>query len=371
MKRSKGLLIGLLTVLVVVFVWTTSYGFERVKFGVIADMHMGMAVEGIEDEFKMTVSSVDLLRSAVNEFNKIPDLDFVVAAGDLTLDAEPWNLEILKTVMDELRVPYYVVLGNHDLSPVPKPRKFPGPPPARGVTRSAFVWAFQGHGYKGPEFWWSLDPIPGLHIIGLDTNVPGTWAGHVVGAQVKWLDQDLYSNRDKLTIVFSHHGFVPWHKDDESMKWKEYAQFVVDNAAEVRAIFDKYPEVSFLMGGHRHIGLRYKKVKDIYYIVHPAVCSYPMRYTVYTLTPKELSWVSRNVPATKDIWKRAKENIIGKPGAWWRCSDHPEGPAGDKKMLKFYEAKDTMKGKLPVRFKPKRYGELGIPSEELLGVAVR
>jgi|GEM_PF-457431 len=369
MKGFKKLWICLFMI-VLIFPWTAN-GFERVKFGVIADMHMGMAVEGIQDEFKMTVSSVDLLRSAVEEFNKIPDLDFVVACGDLTLDAEPWNLEILKAVMDELRAPYYIVLGNHDLSPVPMPREFPGPPPARGVTRSAFVWAFQGHGYKGPEFWWSLDPIPGLHLIGLDTNVPGSWGGHIVGAELKWLDQDLYSNRDKLTIVFAHHNFVPWHKDDESMKWKSYANFVVDNTAEARAIFEKYPQVSFVMSGHRHIGLRYKKVNDIYYIVHPAVCSYPMRYTVYTLTSDELSWVSRDVPASKDIWKRAKENVIGTPGEWWRCSDHPAGPEGDTKMLKFFEAKEYLTGKVPVRFKPKGYGELEVPSEELLGAVVR
>jgi len=370
MRRFKGLWIGLLTVLVV-FTWTTGFCFERVKFGVIADTHMGLAVEGIKDEFKMTISSVDLLRSAVNEFNKVGDLDFVVLCGDITLDAEPWNVEIIKAVMDELRMPYYIVLGNHDLSPVPKPRKFPGPPPARGVTRSTFVWTFQGHGYRGPEYWWSLDPIPGLHLVGLDTNAPGTWGGHIVRKQLQWLDRDLYANPDKLTIVVSHHNFVPWHKNDETAEWKSYNNFVVDNAGEVRKIFEKYPQVSFVLTGHRHIGLRHKKVNDVYYIVNPAVCSYPMRYQVYTLTHDNLSWVSKNVPATKDIWKRAKANVIGKPGNWWRCSDHPEGPAGDRKMLEFFEAKEFMKGTVPVRFKAERYGEFKLPSEGLLAAVVR
>ena len=370
MKRFKGIWIVLLIALVV-SVWSTSFGFERIKFGVIADTHMGLAVEGIKDEFKMTISSVDLLRSAVKEFNKISDLDFVVLAGDITLDAEPWNLEIIKTVMDELRMPYYIVLGNHDLSPVPKPRKFPGPPPARGVTRAEFTWTFQGHGFRGSEYWWSLDPIPGLHLVGLDTNVPGSWGGHIVRRQLQWLDQDLYANPDKLTIVVSHHNFVTWHDDEKTAEWKSYNNFVVDNAGEVRKIFEKYPQVSFVFTGHRHIGLRYKKVNDVYYFINPAVCSYPMRYQVYTLTPDNLSWISKNVPATEDIWKRAKANVIGPTGKWWRCSDHPEGPAGDKKMLEFFEAKRFMKGTVPVRFKLKRFGELKLSSERLLAAVVR
>lgn len=351
MKKFKRLWIGLLIV-GLVFAWTTGFAFEQVKFGIIADTHLGLPVEGIKDEFKMTVSSVDLLRSAVNEFNKISDLEFVVLCGDITLDAEPWNLEIIKTVMDELRMPYYIILGNHDLSPVPKPRKFPGPPPARGVTRAEFVWAFQGHGYRGPEYWWSLDPIPGLHLIGLDTNVPGSWGGHVVAKQLQWLEQDLKDNSKKLTIVVSHHNWVAWHKDEETAEWKEYNKFQVDNAKEVRKVFEKYPQVSFVLTGHRHIGLRNNKVNDVYYFVNPAVCSYPMRYTVYTLTPDNLNWESKNVPASEDVWKRAKENVIGAAGKWWRCSDHPEGAEGDKKMLEFFEAKEFMKGTVPVRFKP-------------------
>ncbi len=372
MKESKKLWICLFMI-VLILPWTAN-GFERIKFGVISDPHLAMPAAGTEDEFKMQLSSVDLMKNAVKEFNKTPGLDFVVLTGDITLNAEPWNVEMIKSIMDGLRVPYYVVLGNHDISPVPTPPK-PGAPPSMGayigVTRSTFAWTFQGHGFNGPDLWWSDDPVPGLHIIGLDTNVPGIWGGTVPANEIAWLEHDLYANRDKLTIVFSHHGFVTWHKDEESAAWKNYNWFPVDNAAEMRAIFEKYPQVSFVINGHRHIGQRYKKVNDVYYFVIPAVSSYPMRYAVFTLTPDELSWVSKDIPISKKVLNTAKANCIGEPGEWWRCSDHPKGPAGDKKMLEFFEAKEYMKGKVPVRFKPQRYGELRVPSEELLGAVVR
>jgi len=44
---------GILTI----FAWVDGFVFERVKFAVLADPHLRMAVEGIKDEFKMIVSS--------------------------------------------------------------------------------------------------------------------------------------------------------------------------------------------------------------------------------------------------------------------------------------------------------------------------
>jgi len=117
-KSVKGLWIWLLVVLMV-FVCSSGFAFERIKFGVISDPHLAMPAAGTKNEFKMQLSSVDLMRSAVKEFNKIPELDFVVLTGDMTLNGEPWNVEMVKMVMDELKAPYYVVMGNHDLSMVP------------------------------------------------------------------------------------------------------------------------------------------------------------------------------------------------------------------------------------------------------------
>ena len=332
---------------------TLSFSFEKVKFAVVADPHLSMPAEGVVDAFKMGLHSVELLDSTIAALNRIPDLDFVLFCGDLTQDAEPWNLDMFVYLISKLKVPTYCVLGNHDLSPVPKPRKFPGPPPARGVPRATFVWALQGHGFKGSTPWWSVDPVPGLHIIGLDTNKPGDWGGTIPDAELKWLEQDIFANRDKLTIVISHHNFVPWSKDEESSEWKDYNKFVADNADVVRKIFEKYPNVSFVLTGHRHISTRYKKVNGVYYIVNPSTCTYPMRYVVYELTPEYLKYTTYNVPCSKEVWETAKKNCIGKPGEWWRLSTHPHTPEGDKAMLKFFESPETMTATLPVRFKAK------------------
>ena len=89
------------------------------KFAVIADPHMSVAGPNSPgNSTKMFKQSVELLQSAIKAINEEGGVDFVVALGDLTKDSEPWNVDRFKEVMAELNMPYYVVLGNHDVSPV-------------------------------------------------------------------------------------------------------------------------------------------------------------------------------------------------------------------------------------------------------------
>src|SRR5512142_1807565 len=94
--------------------------FDRVKFAVISDPHISIPQQkGVSDGYKLGLKTVLLTENAVAEINNIPGLNFVLVAGDLTQDAEPWNIDELRRILDQLKVPYFVVLGNHDLSRVP------------------------------------------------------------------------------------------------------------------------------------------------------------------------------------------------------------------------------------------------------------
>jgi Icc protein len=325
MKKHKLFVLGLTLSLVLVFI-TTAFSFEKAKFGLITDTHM--ALYGV-DEMKMGASSCKIVENTVKELNKVPDLDFVVVTGDLLLDGEPWNLDLMKGYLDDLRVPYYVVCGNHDFAPANQAKA--GKAPYVGVNKAAVIWTFQAHGYRGADAWWSADPMPGLHLIGLDANVPVHWGGHMPLSEIKFLDKELYANQDKVNVVVCHHNFVAWSKDEEF--GGKFDKFQMDNSAEVRKIFEKYvPAVQIVLTGHRHIGLRYKNVNGVNYIVNPAAVSYPNQYTIYTLTPTSISYETKWVPVEKKIIDTAKANLLGKPGNWWRPTD-----ASDEEMLAFFE----------------------------------
>lgn len=337
-RFSKLVVLGFAFVLVLVLA-STGVAFQKAKFAVISDTHMELYGK---DGMKMGASSTKIVENTTKALNKIPDLDFVVVTGDLLLDGEPWNLDLMKCYLDELKVPYYVLCGNHDYAPAKQAK--PDQPPHVGVSKGSVIWTFQGHGFNGPNAWWSADPLPGLHIIGLDGNVPTHWGGHIPTAEVKWLDKELYTNRDKLNIVFCHHNFVPWCKEDEL--GGKYDKFQVDNAPEIRGIFEKYlPSVQVVLSGHRHIGLRHQKVNGITYIVNPAAVSYPNQYTVYTVTPDSLSYETHWVPVDKETIQKAKVNLL--KAKWWR----PTG-ATDEEMLALFEGPGPLLKKGSIKLLP-------------------
>lgn len=337
-KHNKLLILGLASSLIL-FISTISFAFEKAKFAVITDTHM--ALHG-EDGMKMGASSCKIVENIIKELNSIADLDFVVVTGDLLLDGEPWNLDLMKAYLDELRVPYYVLCGNHDYAPASQAK--PDKPPYVAVSKGVVIWTFQGHGFKGANPWWSSDPLPGLHIIGLDSNVPIHWGGHLPLSEIKWLDRDLYGNQGSVSIAFCHHNYVAWSKDDEF--GGKFDKFQVDNGAQVRDVFEKYvPSLQVVVTGHRHIGLRHKEVNGVNYIVCPSAVSYPNQYTLFKLTPTNISYETKWVPIEKEIIEQAKANLL--KAEWWR----PTG-ASDKEMLTFFEGPGPIIKKGTIKLKP-------------------
>jgi len=302
-KYNRIFVLGLALSLVLV-AFSAAFGFEKAKFAVISDTHI--ALYGV-NKFKMGAASIKIFENTLKTLNEIDDLDFVVVTGDLLQDGEPWNLDLAKSYLDELRAPYYVVCGNHDYAPSKQAK--PGGSPYVAVNKATFIWTFQGHGYRGASAWWSADPMPGLHLIGLDSTVPVGMGGHIPLSEMKFLDLELYANRDKVNIIFCHHNFVPWSRGEEPGERFFFMQ--VDNAPEVRKIFEKHlPASQVVISGHRHIGLRYKNVNGVNYIVCPPTVSYPNQYTIFTLTPTGISYETNWVPVERGIIEEAKANFV-------------------------------------------------------------
>lgn len=319
-------------------------GFAPFKFAVISDPHMSVAgPKSPEDGVKMFKSSVDLLKSTIDDINKQGDIDFVVVLGDLTKDAEPWNVDRFKEVMTELRMPYYVVLGNHDVSPVDTHASQRDP----GVTRSTMIWTFQGHGYDGPNPHWSLDPVTGVHLVGLDSTMTGDWGGRLTQEGLEFLDKDLYANSDKLNIVILHHQLQPYTPAEETGE-NEFDKFVLYNADEVRAVLNKYPQVAMTLSGHRHLSTRYKMDNDIAYFTCPSTMTWPMRYVVFNVNKDGISYATNNVPCDQSVWNKAKQFAMASPVTEWpRTSETPKSPEGDKKLEEVMLGDQYASGQIP------------------------
>ena len=323
----------------------------RARFAVMADTHLALPEQkGVTDGFKLGTKTRMLAQNAVEDINRIDGLDFVLVAGDLTQDAEPWNIDVLRGILDQLRVPYYVVLGNHDVSPVPHDEK---DQPAT-LSKYAFTCAFVGErgGMSPGSTCYSREVAPGLVLVALDTSRPQVYVpeaelndfGGAVGpAQMRWLEATLKASRGKTVIVLTHHGAVHWHPAEQSKDHHHWRWFWMDNGGEVSKLLGRHG-VRAVFSGHRHISTRHKQFHGVHHFITPAVSTYPMRYVVCEMTAGGLAWETRRVPAPDGVWALAKANFLA--NEWWRGPDHPKTPDGDRRYLAFYESQATIKGRV-------------------------
>jgi 3',5'-cyclic AMP phosphodiesterase CpdA len=159
----------------------------------LTDLHISHPDAG--DRALKTDTPAMLARAvaAINAMRPQPDL--VVASGDLTNIGDPASYRLLQELLAPLRAPVVLALGNHD-------------------KRPAFAEAF-GTG-TGDAPYHHETVIAGLHVITLDTLVPGRVAGRICEAQFGFLDAALGRHPGVPKLVVAHH---PPRMDDRTLPW--------------------------------------------------------------------------------------------------------------------------------------------------------
>ena len=176
---------------------------QNFQFGWLTDIHIGYT-DANED-----------LKSVVQKINQNPNIKFVIASGDIAEKGKNEELEIAKSILDELNKPYYIIPGNHDTKWSES-----------GTTKFAELWNDDKFSFKQGN---SL-------FIGLNSGIP--WrggGGHFTPEDIKWLKEELESH-DFNELFFSVH-----HPLDED----------IDNWYKVANILNDYP-TKLVMVGHGH-----------------------------------------------------------------------------------------------------------------------
>jgi 3',5'-cyclic AMP phosphodiesterase CpdA len=130
----------------------------------------------------------------VNEFNA--DADLVVFCGDLTHTGDEASYEMLRKRLEDLDIPYKLMMGNHDI-------------------RENFVSVFGDAQLDKNGFLQQVVDGPCVKLILLDTlngppyNYPYSHQGLLCEERLSWLDEELKQSGDKPCIIFMHH---PAHK---------------------------------------------------------------------------------------------------------------------------------------------------------------
>lgn len=140
-----------------------------------------------------TVGTLRRAVAAINAMQPLPDL--VVASGDLTNSGAAQSYELLRDIIDTLAPPIVLALGNHD-------------------RRATFAEVFATGTGDAPYHHETV--LGGLHVITLDTLVPGHVAGRIDADQIAFLDAALGREAGLPKLIVAHH---PPRLDARTLPW--------------------------------------------------------------------------------------------------------------------------------------------------------
>jgi 3',5'-cyclic-AMP phosphodiesterase len=172
-----------------------------------------------------TASGLERAVAALVRLRPVPDI--TVVTGDLVDAGEPQEYDHFRGLLAPLRMPVFVISGNHD---------------AREPMRQAFI----GDGYLPRQGFlnYVIDEYP-LRIVGLDTLVPGKAGGALCPDRLKWIDDTLATAPDRPTLILMHHppfrtGIAPMDR------------MGLGGSADFTEIIRRHPQVERICCGHVH-----------------------------------------------------------------------------------------------------------------------
>lgn len=273
----------------------------KFNFAHITDLHLD--VRG-DSTWQYREKSVSLFIDALRQISRLPKLDFVVFGGDQihygANDKE--SLEVFQKWTAHLNMPYYILLGNTEVSPINNVSK---------LTKADYVKAWTGKGLKQGSTSWAFDPVKGVRVIGLDVTQEGKPNGYASPDELKWLENDLKENKSKkLIIVFTHQLLLPITPKDSTPEW---SLWIVKNHEKVRSVLERYPNVRLVVSGHHHAS-RVISAGNITYVSDPAIVTYPCSFRSFTVTRSGIQLKNVGLEDRNSV-NRAKELLISDPYA--------------------------------------------------------
>jgi 3',5'-cyclic AMP phosphodiesterase CpdA len=198
---------------------------SEVSFVQLSDTH----VVGEGSRYRGLPDTARYLREAIAAVNALaPAPAFAVVTGDLCHHGSRAEYAHFAKLFALLRVPYYVIPGNHDnpgrLREVLPPASF------GGAGRDAFAYALDAGG---------------LRLLALDSTVRRALSGSFDSERLAWLASTLRAEPTRPTVIALHQP--PFRTRLHYLDFLPYP-----GAARFREIVDDNPQVALVIGGHIH-----------------------------------------------------------------------------------------------------------------------
>lgn len=190
----------------------------------LTDLHIGQP-----DDSHLHSDTTETLRAVIAEIARInPRPDFVIASGDLANSGDAPSYAALRQELAALDLPVICALGNHD-------------------SRPGFYTGYLDRQDRLDAPYDHDTVIAGVHVITLDSTIPGAIAGDLDEAQFAWLEGALARNAGLPRLVVIHH---PPALDDlpSDTPWRMLPVATSDRLARVLT----GQRVAGILSGHIH-----------------------------------------------------------------------------------------------------------------------
>ena len=198
------------------------------RFVQVTDLHL-----------KNNPSSIENFDKIIENINNTKNVNFVAFTGDNTDKADERDYILFLTMANKLKVPYYVVVGNHDVFKL------------GGFSREDFVNVVRKYNKnqktKKTNFVIKKGDIIFIVLDGAREVIPSP-GGYYRDETLAWLDKKLKKYDKKQVVIFQHFPMKLRHSERDAYKNERYED-----------VLAKHNNVKGIFAGHFHANEEYEK----------------------------------------------------------------------------------------------------------------
>lgn len=229
--------------------------------------------------------------------------EFALMGGDLGFDGN-YNtkadfetfIKLYKDGSDEMGIPYYNCMGNHDVLGWSKARKVSVDDPELGKKMIMDRLGWEKSYYSFDRNGWHFVMLDSIYPVQADHGP--TYEGRIGEEQLEWLAYDLGAAGGRPTVAVTHiAAFCNIGQINGDPEAKAINHMVLRDTKELRTILERH-KVKALLQGHSHMIEEYH-YNGVWYITSAAASGAwwsgdwvgsPQGYTVFHCKGEELTW---------------------------------------------------------------------------------
>ena len=248
---KKNIIITLLSLILL----QTTVSAEAIKFVQVTDAHFKT-----NDEYR-----AEVLKETVKAINKEKDISFVIFTGDNIDSQKSEYITEFVQIINKLHVPYYLVIGNHDVFK------------NNGLSKIQYLEIVHDNNllyiHTKPNYVFKKNGYVFIVVDGAKEVIPGA-NGYYKQDTLAWLEKQLDKHKKDKVVIFQHFPLVS-NKIVQSHDVYQKEKYL--------ELIDKHNNIISIIAGHLHKNSEIMR-NGVYHITSPTWLSETPVYKVISIS---------------------------------------------------------------------------------------